>query len=64
MASYLEVLLSSSEESKKAVKYYKDAIKKIADFKRYHDWTLWNIVNKFLELKLCDHKFKLKEVQT
>ena len=62
VTSYLEALLSSKEESKKAVKYYKDIIKKIANFKYCHDWALWNIVNKFLEFKLCDHKLKTKEV--
>ena len=61
---HLKVLLGSREESKKAVKYFKDVIKKIRNFKRYHDWTLWNIVNKFLDFRLCDYKLKLKEVKT
>jgi len=61
---YLQSLLGSKEESEKTVKYFRDVIKKIDQFKRHHDWTLWNIVNEFLELKLCDHKLKRKEVQT
>jgi len=52
------------EESEKAIKYFKDVIKKIKIFKRYHEWTLWNIVNKFLEFRLDDHKLKVKEVKT
>jgi len=56
--------LGSKEESEKAVKYFKDIIKKIRNFKRYHDWTLWNIVNKFLEIRLNNHKLKIKGVKT
>ena len=62
--SYLETHLGSREESEKAVKYFKDVIKKIRNFKHYHDWTLWNIVNKLLELRLCEYKLKTKEVKT
>ena len=61
---HLKILLGSKEESRKAVKYFKDVIKKIRNFKHYHDWTLWNIINKFLEYRLCDYKLKLKEVKT
>ncbi len=61
---YLQSFLGSKEESEKAVKYIKDVIKKIRNFKYYHDWTLWNIINKFLELMLCDYKIKTKEVET
>jgi len=57
--TYLKTLLGSKEESEKAMKYFKDIIKKIKNFKHYHEWTLWNIVNKFLEFR--NHKLKLKE---
>jgi len=62
---HLQSLLGSGEEkSEKVVKYFKDIIRKIRNFKHYHDWTLWNIVNKFTEFNLCNHKLKRKEVQT
>ena len=32
-------------------------------YEYHHDWTLWNIVNKFLEFKIDEHKFNLKEVK-
>ena len=64
VTNYLQSLLGSEEESEKAVKYFKNVIKKIEDFKYYHDWTLWNIANKFLEFKLDEHKLKRKEVTT
>ena len=60
VTAYLKNLLGSKEESEKTVKYFKGIIKKIKNFKRYHDWTLWNIVNKFLELRLGEYKLKLK----
>ncbi len=61
---YLQSLLGSREESEKAVKYFKGVIKKILSFKRYHEWTFWNIVNKFLEFRLDNHKLIVKEVRT
>jgi len=61
---HLQAFLGSKEESEKAIKYFKAVIKRIRNFKRYHDWRLWNIVNKFLELSLSDYKLKRKEVRT
>ena len=54
---YLQNLIGSKEESGK-IKYLKDIIQKIDNFKCYHHWTLWNIANKFLEFNLSDHKLK------
>jgi len=56
--SHLQALLGSKEESRKAIKYFKDIIKKINQFKHHHEWTLWNIINNFLELRMCDFKLK------
>jgi len=54
---YLQNLVGSKEESNK-IKYFKDIIQKIDDFKHCHHWTLWNIANKFLEFNLTDYKLK------
>lgn len=62
--SHLQALLGSREESRKAIKYFKDIIKKINQFKQYHEWTLWNIINNFLELRMCDFKLKLTGGET
>ena len=62
--THLNNLLRSKEESKKAIKYFKDIIKKINQFKHYHEWILWNIINNFLELRMCDFKLKLTGGET
>ncbi|UMZ74158.1 IS200/IS605 family accessory protein TnpB-related protein [Natranaerofaba carboxydovora] len=59
---YLQNLIGSKEESNK-IKYLKDIIQKIDNFKNYHHWTLWNMANKFLEFNLSDHKLKRQEVK-
>ncbi|UMZ74338.1 hypothetical protein [Natranaerofaba carboxydovora] len=59
---YLQNLIGSKEESNK-IKYLKDIIQKIDNFKHYHLWTLWNMANKFLEFNLSDHKLKRQEVK-
>ena len=55
---YLQNLIGSKEESNK-IKYFKDIIQKIDNFKYYHYWTLWNMASKFLEFNLRNHKLKI-----
>ena len=60
-------MIGSMEESKKKSKYGKQRrkrlglyIKNIDEFKRNHQWKLWNVVHK--TLKITNQELQLKEV--